>query len=108
MMAQYNHTNRSKLSLWVDPAALSPPWPALEHVRHFLPSRSPPTSPSSNERPLTRQETIWTVYLNWILYGKVIDERIGEFEVWGPEDEYEPLDRAEFEYSLDRTKKKDM
>lgn len=58
----------------------------------------PPSYLSSTDgnKPLTREETIWPVYRDWILHGRIEHpERIGEYRVWKPEDEFDPLDRVD-------------
>lgn len=57
-------------------------------------------STSTGDSPsLTRAETIWSVYKDWIVDGKV-DESVGEYRVWKPEDEFDPAERAEIVYEL--------
>ena len=42
---------------------------------------------------LARAETIWPVYKDWIIYGRV-DQSIGEYRVWKPEDEFNSAETA--------------
>lgn len=49
--------------------------------------KSPPRKSGSKEPPtLTLEETIWQVYLAYILTGHV-DAAAGEYKRWAPEDE---------------------
>lgn len=90
-MSQLSHTRGNKASLYIDPSSRSPPWPKCGHSVSFKStSRATPGA-------LTREETIWLVYLDWILYGKV-DESVGEYKRWTVSDERDvEAERAAFE-----------
>jgi len=40
------------------------------------------------------------VYRDWIIYGRV-DPSAGEYRVWTPDDEFDPVDKANTNYRLD-------
>ncbi|KAF8307619.1 alpha/beta-hydrolase [Clavulina sp. PMI_390] len=97
-LSQFSHADRQKSSLWVDPDAQRPPWAPCGHVMSFAPSES--FEPSEGAAPTPkREETIWAVYLNWILT-ETVDKTAGEYKIWGPEDESNPLENEEWEYSF--------
>lgn len=88
-MDQLSHTDGLKSSLWIDPSRFSPrPWPSCGHVASFVKSRASRPSPSVPQG-LTREETIWQVYLDWILCGKVNEDvtQAAECKTWTTEDE---------------------
>lgn len=114
-MPLYSHADRQKHSLWIDPQKQSPPWPPCKHVNSFLKTKvspaSPPATADSNivevkpASALTREETIWPVYLAYILDG-TIDQSLGEYKCWAPEDERDlDAERIEHERSLRNEKK---
>ena len=123
-MPQFSHTDGLKASLWIDPVKQNPPWPMCGHINSFTKSRSSPSGPPSTPsgggptvesvfalRPvnvadskLTRAETVWPVYKDWIIHGRV-DSSIGEYKVWKPEDEFDPADKAETMYQLNEAAK---
>lgn len=112
-MPQFSHADGLKLSLWIDPTAHSPPWPACGHAESFMKSPTP-TVPSSSlttaAAPLTRQETIWQIYLSWIVHGTIPNHYPGtssstpvkgeEFRQWTPADEFDPLERVDKVFKL--------
>jgi hypothetical protein len=117
-MPQFSHADGLKASLWIDPAKQNPPWPMCGHINSFV--KSSPSGPSSTVstggptlesvftlRPVniadsrsTQAETIWPVYRDWITYGRV-DQSIGEYRAWKPEDEFDPAEKARTNYHLD-------
>lgn len=97
-MPQLSHSDGLKASLWIDPASRKPAWPVCGHITSFV--ASPSSESLGSERILTRAETIWQVYIDWIVHGKV-DTSVGQYQVWKPEDEYDPLERAKDIYRLD-------
>lgn len=97
-MPQFSHADGQKASLWIDPSAHRPQWPPCGHTISFAKSRSTPSS-TAGSRPLTREQTIWNVYKDWIIDGRV-DESVGEYRVWKPEDEFDPAERAKVVYQL--------
>jgi len=108
-MGLYGHADRLKHSLWIDPAKQNPPWPPCRHVESFLKTRTLPVvlsvaGDSNNKSPdpapatKTREETIWKMYLAYILTGH-IDTTAGEYKCWTPEDERDlDAERAEHEH----------
>lgn len=97
-MPQFSHADGQKASLWIDPSAHHPPWPSCGHTTSFM--KSKPSASSTGDSPsLTRAQTIWSVYRDWIVDGKV-DESVGEYRVWKPEDEFDPEERAVVVYEL--------
>lgn len=105
LMPLFSHADGLKASLWIDPAAHQPAWPSCGHVNSFsaypLPQSHSTLLPASPiKKTLTRAETIWTVYRDWILHGQV-DPSVGEYRIWRPEDEFDPLERSEVVYSFE-------
>ena len=113
-MGLYGHADRLKHSLWIDPASQNPPWPPCKHVESFVKTRALPIASldsSDSEKSLepspgatTREETIWKVYLAYILTG-YIDTTLGDYKCWAPEDERDlDAERAEHERRVRREK----
>jgi hypothetical protein len=113
-MGLYGHADRLKHSLWIDPAKQNPPWPPCRHVESFVKTRAVPPTPNdsvaANEslQPLpaskTREETIWKVYLAYVLTG-YIDPTVGVYNCWAPEDERDLYaERAEHERRVKQEK----
>ncbi|KAF8312694.1 hypothetical protein DL93DRAFT_2098166 [Clavulina sp. PMI_390] len=101
-MAQLSHSDGQKASLWIDPAAQSPRWPKCAHIQSFLPSKrskQPLSELPNGPPPLTRAETIWKLYRDYIISGAV-DTSLGEYRIWKPEDEFDPAEKAQWVYSL--------
>lgn len=97
-MAQLGHSDGQKASLWIDPKSHYPEWPTCAHFDSF--TKSPVTALLSQTwLPLTREETIWSIYRDWILQGTV-DTNAGEYRVWKAEDEFDPLEKTDIIYQL--------
>ncbi|KAI0061307.1 hypothetical protein BV25DRAFT_1886903 [Artomyces pyxidatus] len=89
----FSHADGLKVSLFIDPAAHNPPWPPCGHVHSFR--RAVKQQSSTGRACLNRVETIWSVYLRWILDGEV-EESAGEFRRWTVADEIDvDAERAE-------------
>lgn len=119
-MPQFSHADGLKVSLWIDPTKQNPPWPMCGHINSFAKARASPSSPPSTPsnggvtadsvlplRPintadsnLSLAETIWPVYRDWIIYGRV-DPSIGEYRVWKPDDEFDPVVKVNTTYRID-------
>lgn len=66
---------------------------------------NPSTGHSTNPPRLTKEETIWQVYLKYILNG-YIDKSVGEYKCWAPEDERDlDAERSEHERLVEREKR---
>ncbi|KAF8307620.1 alpha/beta-hydrolase [Clavulina sp. PMI_390] len=98
-LSQFSHSDGLKASLWIDPDAQRPPWAPCGHIMSFAPNEVSEASEGEAPAP-KREETIWAVYLNWILNGAV-DPSVGEYKVWRVEDEFDPLEKEEWEYSFE-------
>ncbi|KAF8312703.1 hypothetical protein DL93DRAFT_2098175 [Clavulina sp. PMI_390] len=101
--ALFSNGDGRKASLWINPATQSPPWPTCGHVKSFVASKATKAAASPAAHPntlLTRAETIWTLYRDYIVQGEV-DRTVGTYRVWQPEDEFDPIERAEWVYSLE-------
>ena len=86
------------------------------HINSFAKARTSLSTPSNGGvtadsvlplRPintadsnLSLAETIWPVYRDWIIYGRV-DPSIGEYRVWKPDDEFDPVEKANTTYRIE-------
>lgn len=83
-------------SLWIDPKK-NANWPPIGHVGSF--QRSTPGPWASKE------DTIWAVFLQWIVDGTV-NESVGEYRKWtSAEARNLQQERADFERDSQRTAK---
>ncbi|KAI0061286.1 alpha/beta-hydrolase [Artomyces pyxidatus] len=92
----FSHVDGLKTSLYINPSTHNPPWPPCGHVNSFqhATKRTPHAPLATGATPnagsvqsgRTRAETIWRVYLRWILDGEV-DANAGEVRRWKVEDE---------------------
>ncbi|KAF8312702.1 hypothetical protein DL93DRAFT_2081971 [Clavulina sp. PMI_390] len=101
--ALFSNQDGRKASLWINPAAHQPHWPSCGHVKSFVASKTPKasiSSPSPTRALPSRADTIWTVYRDYILDG-MVDKSVGTYRVWRPEDEFDPVETAEWVYSLE-------
>ncbi|KAI0043267.1 hypothetical protein FA95DRAFT_1546572 [Auriscalpium vulgare] len=100
----FSHSDGLKSSLWIDPSAQHPPWLPCQHVTSLV---SSPQSIDANlplRRPVagrscaqgqTRAETVWALYLCWIMRGAVAGN-VGELRCWTVADE-RGVERMEME-----------
>lgn len=81
MMALFSHSHPShkKYTLWISPSSRRIPWPRTGHAGSFV-------NPKSSAPFPRREETIWPVYLRWILHEQ-IDEQAGDVQTWHEVDE---------------------
>ncbi|PWZ00408.1 hypothetical protein BCV70DRAFT_95014 [Testicularia cyperi] len=104
-MGMLDHSEGLKRSLWIDPSKKG--WPKCGHVNAFTKSREADLLPvehgegyaskqefenaiSSHPSPprpsLGKEETIWKLFLDYIL-GNEVDSRHAELRTWTPQDE---------------------
>lgn len=112
-LSLFSHRNHNMHSLWVDPPSQEPAWPKCGHVTSFArskrekpgkgeaassdadgpPSGSEAYEPRSSQeegvspqKRLTREETIFRLYLDFILHGTVWTQA-GRHKQWAPADQ---------------------
>ncbi|KAF8312687.1 alpha/beta-hydrolase [Clavulina sp. PMI_390] len=92
-MALLSNASGLNSSLWIDPSIQNPPWPECGHIMSFAPGSSPGST-------VTREDTVWPVFRDWILNGTVLTTA-GEYKVWTSDDEYDPWERSRYVYKWD-------
>lgn len=128
-LSLFSHRNENIHSLWIDPPTLNPPWPKCGHVTSFAVSKrpksgleastdeTPPGSEAYEARPtadeavapekrLTREETIFQLYLDFIVNGRVWT-KAGRHKQWKISDQRNnvQLRRCEDQRRLDLRRK---
>ncbi|CAO1615910.1 unnamed protein product [Sympodiomycopsis kandeliae] len=131
-LSLFSHRNENIHSLWIDPPTLNPPWPKCGHVTSFAVSKRPKSSSQESEagtdetpsgleayepRPaadeavpsekrLTREETIFRLYLDFIVNGQVWTTA-GRHKRWTAADQRDNIDlrRCEDQRRLDLRRK---